>query len=54
MPTMVLLEFFSADTERSIKLRSESCLRPYITQMRGRDPIRLDLKVKDIQQCLKV
>lgn len=45
MPTIVLLEFFAADTEKNIRLRSESCLRPYMTQMRGRDPIRLDLRV---------
>ena len=42
---MVFWGFFAADTERSIKLRRESCLRPYMTQMTSRDPTILDPRV---------
>lgn len=31
--TVVLWEFFVADTERSIKLNIDNCLRPYMTQI---------------------
>jgi hypothetical protein len=45
MRTVVLSAFFAADTERSIRLTIDNCLRPYMTQIMCRGPMIVDLRI---------